>query len=95
MRMHRMTATGLMSLFPFAWALADRPAPPRDYKVVTESEKYVFVMMVPENARFNQSSDIRKQYSESGLYQNDGSELKRSVISSGWPIVTTMMSGAS
>lgn len=24
MRMHRMTATGLMLLLPFAWALADR-----------------------------------------------------------------------
>ena len=59
----------------FGQAFADSIAPPKDYKVVTESSEFVFIMLVPEQsvrwATLN--PDIRNTYSESGLYRNDGS----------------------
>jgi hypothetical protein len=54
-------------------ALADSPAPPRDYKKVTENNEYVFVMLAPEGLGKSQGSTIREVYKQSGLYRNDGS----------------------
>jgi hypothetical protein len=74
MRLRRAIVTSwVLLLFPFVCALADRPAPPRDYMVVTEDERHVFVMLAPGNARNDDLSDISKLYSESGLYRNDES----------------------
>jgi len=54
-------------------ALADSPAPPKDYKLETENNEYVFVMLAtPEWAKY-QHSGIREVYPRSGLYRNDGS----------------------
>ena len=55
-----------------AQAFADSPAPPRDYRTVTENQKYVFVMLAPAGWS-QQDSGIRKTYTQSGLYKNDGS----------------------
>lgn len=54
-------------------ALADSPAPPKDYKLETENNEYVFVMLAPPEWAKYQHSEIRKVYPGSGLYRNDGS----------------------
>jgi len=54
-------------------AIADTPAPPRDYTKITENEKYVFVMLAPPERWSQKDPDIRKVYKQSGLYKNDGS----------------------
>jgi hypothetical protein len=64
-------------------ALADKPAPPRSYNEVAPGGKYVFVMIAPgtvedEVRRWNQETaagirEIRRVYTRSGLYRNDGS----------------------
>lgn len=55
-------------------AIADTPAPPRDYTKVTENEEYVFVMLAPDNERWSdKNSEIREKYKQSGLFKNDGS----------------------
>lgn len=54
-------------------ALADTPAPPRDYAKETEDGQYVFVMLAPPDRRVSKDPEIRKTYKESGLYRNDGS----------------------
>jgi hypothetical protein len=76
-------------LYAFAWlaattsALADSPASPRSYKDVAPGGKYVFVMIAPgtveEEARhWNEETaagirEIRRVYTRSGMYRNDGS----------------------
>ena len=67
-----MLSLGL--LISSSWALADRPAPPRDYTKTTENGEYIFVMMRPEDQQAKEHSDLRKNYSVSGLYRNDGSD---------------------
>lgn len=52
---------------------ADSPAPPRDYKKVTENNEYVFVMLAPDEGAKHQDSATRGIYKQSGLYRNDGS----------------------
>ena len=59
-------------LFLYAQAFADSPAPPRDFKKVTENKEYVFVMLAPDGWA-KRDPDIRKVYKQSGLYKNDGS----------------------
>lgn len=54
-------------------ALADTPAPPRDYTKVTETGEYVFVMLAPPEKWVRKDLELRKTYKESGLYRNDGS----------------------
>lgn len=54
-------------------AMADTPAPPRDYMKVTENEKYVFVMLAPPIKWVSKDTELRKTYKDSGLYRNDGS----------------------
>ncbi len=54
-------------------AVADSVMPPRDYVKETENGKYVFVMLAPEQWERYGKTDIRKTYSQSGLYRNDGS----------------------
>src|SRR6266498_4357673 len=60
-----------------AVAFADTPIPAVDYKTVTEDGQYVFVMLVPDARNpvsYGASKpEIRKQYSRTGLYNNDGS----------------------
>lgn len=52
-------------------AFADSPAPPQDFKKLSENQEYVFVMLAPgEGAQ--RDLDIRRIYRQSGLYQNDG-----------------------
>lgn len=85
---HQLLRTGgsrmkrlLVSVFSFLIfalpdvAMADSPAPPRDYAQVTEGGEYVFVMLVPEDRLDFAETDeaIREEYSRSGLYRNDGS----------------------
>jgi len=65
----------------FAWA--DSEAPPFSYKQKSPGGKYVFVMIAPmsidEDAgnwieeKGTEIREIRRTYSESGLYRNDGS----------------------
>lgn len=52
---------------------ADSPAPPRDYKKVTENNEYVFVMLAPDEWVKHQDSATKAIYKQSGLYRNDGS----------------------
>ena len=59
-------------LFLHTQAFADSPAPPYDFKKVTENKKYVFVMLAPDGWA-EQDQKIRKIYKQSGLYKNDGS----------------------
>lgn len=58
--------------FFYAQAFADSPLPPRDFKKVTESQEYVFVMLAPGGVA-EHDSEIRRVYKQSGLYKNDGS----------------------
>ena len=58
--------------FFYAQAFADTPMPPRDFKIVTENQEYVFVMLAPEGGATH-DPEIRKAYKQSGLYKNDGS----------------------
>jgi hypothetical protein len=68
-------------------ALADSIAPPRSYKQVTPGAKYVFIMISPmpveeEVQRSNEETgagirEIRRVYTQSGLYRNDGSTEPR------------------
>lgn len=51
---------------------ADSPAPPRDFKKVTENKEYIFVMLAPYEWG-EHDSEIRELYKQSGLYRNDGS----------------------
>lgn len=67
-----MLSLGL--LISSSWALADRPAPPRDYTKTTENGEYIFVMLRPEDQQEKEYSDLRKKYKVSGLYRNDGSD---------------------
>ncbi len=73
-------------LFLHTQAFADSPAPPYDFKKVTENKKYVFVMLEPDEVMLKpdevmlepdewaeQDPKIRKIYKQSGLYKNDGS----------------------
>lgn len=67
-------------IFP-SFARADSPIPPHDYTEITGGGKYIFVMLTrdkPSSASNqsgtrNQDETIRKTYTESGLYLNDGS----------------------
>jgi hypothetical protein len=59
---------------------ADHPAPPYDYTVTTKDGKYIFVMLAsykdchcPNAGEVNKHEDIRRTYSQSRLYRNDGS----------------------
>lgn len=75
--MKRLLASLLLLLlvaFPDA-AIADQPAPPRDYAQITENGEYVFVMLVPEDYdSFSERDEaIWGKYPRSGLYHNDGS----------------------
>ncbi len=64
-------------------ALADSPARPRSYKEVAPGGKYVFVMIAPgtiedEIRHWNAETadsirEIRRTYTRSGMYRNDGS----------------------
>ncbi len=54
-------------------AIADTPAPPRDYVKETENGQYVFVMLAPPERWVSKDPEIRKAYGASGLYRNDGS----------------------
>lgn len=54
-------------------AIADTPAPPRDYTKITENGEYVFVMLAPPGRWSDKRYEIREKYRESGLYKNDGS----------------------
>lgn len=64
-------------------AFADSPAPPRSYKEVAPGGKYVFVMIAPGTVeddvrRWNEETaagirEIRRVYTRSGMYRNDGS----------------------
>lgn len=58
--------------FLYAQASADSPAPPRDFKKVTENKEYVFVMLASDEWAEHDAA-IRSVYKQSGLYQNDGS----------------------
>src|SRR5688572_14539739 len=64
-------------------ALADSPARPSSYTAISPNEKYLFVMIAPMKAE-DEAADwidekaaeilaIRKKYTQSGLYLNDGS----------------------
>jgi hypothetical protein len=82
-------AVGCRWLFAFVGlavtspALADSPARPRSYKEVAPGGKYVFVMIAPgtvedEVRRWNEETaggirEIRRVYTRSGMYRNDGS----------------------
>ena len=66
-----MLSLGL--LISSSWALADKPAPPRDHTKITENGEYIFVMLRPEDQQAKEYSDLRKNYKVSGLYRNDGS----------------------
>ena len=63
----------LVLLFSATCALADRPAPPRDYTKITENGEYVFVMLRPDVLAVKTYPDLRENYKLSGLYRNDGS----------------------
>src|SRR5262245_23170642 len=64
-------------------ALADSPARPRSYKEVAPGGKYVFGMIAPGTVeddvrRWNEETaadlrEIRRVYTQSGMYRNDGS----------------------
>jgi hypothetical protein len=64
-------------------APADSLAPPRSYKDVTPGGKYVFVMISPRTVEADAGSwneetaadirEIRRTYTRSGMYRNDGS----------------------
>jgi hypothetical protein len=64
-------------------ALADSLAPPESYKEVAPGGKYVFVMIAPhtveeETRPWNEETaagirEIRRVYTRSGMYRNDGS----------------------
>lgn len=54
-------------------AIADTPAPPRDYAKETEDGQYVFVMLAPPEKWVSKDQELRKTYRTSGLYRNDGS----------------------
>lgn len=54
-------------------AAADRERAPEDYQIVSGNGEYVFVMLEQENFVEGQDAAIRKIYSRSGLYKNDGS----------------------
>ena len=64
---------GLGLIFSAASALADSPAPPRDYTKITENGEYIFVMLRPDDPSIKSQSDLRENYKISGLYRNDGS----------------------
>jgi hypothetical protein len=65
-------------------ARADKPGPPFSYRVVSGNGAYVLVMLPPRNEeedprhwiedKANEIRAIRAQYSQSGLYRNDGSK---------------------
>lgn len=59
-------------LLYYAPAFADSPAPPRDFKTVTENKAYVFVMLAPDGWA-EHDAELRRVYKQSGLYKNDGS----------------------
>ena len=60
---------------------ADSPIPPHDYTQIAGGGKYIFVMLTRDkpsstnnqSGTRNQDATIRKTYTESGLYLNDGS----------------------
>jgi len=64
-------------------ALAFSPAPPRSYKQVAPGGKYVFVMIAPVTVEQDVQNrdeettgrilEIRRMYTMSGMYRNDGS----------------------
>ncbi len=60
-------------LFSEASLFADSPATPYDYKVVTQSNEYIFIMLAPEEYQFGHNPEFRNTYKQSGLYKNDGS----------------------
>ena len=51
--------------------------PPRSYKKVVSGEEYLFVMLAPTTSNrddtIEEAREIRRVYSRSGLYRNDGS----------------------
>jgi hypothetical protein len=69
----RILQLSVAVLFLHAQAFADSPAPPHDFKTVTENKKYVFVMLVPDGWAGQHDLKMRRVYKQSGLYKNDGS----------------------
>jgi hypothetical protein len=64
-------------------ARADKPAPPTSYKTMSPDKAYVFVMISPRTVERDAGAlnewkgqeirEIRRKYTQSGLYRNDGS----------------------
>src|SRR4051812_34995978 len=64
----------VVTFAPEAHALDIKP--PRCYTVVTEDERFVFVMLCPQRPAHEGGDDhdgLRAKYPKSGLYRNDGS----------------------
>ncbi len=72
LRLAKTLQISVAVFFLYAHAFADTPAPPRDFKKVTENTEYVFVMLAPDGWA-EHDPEIRKVYKRSGLYRNDGS----------------------
>lgn len=70
-----LVALGTLLVALPSGAMADSPAPPRDYTQTTEDGRYVFVMLAPEDRLNRAKTDdaVRGKYPRSGLYLNDGS----------------------
>ncbi len=64
-------------IFVISPLFADSLLPPRSYKEVLPSGKFIFVMLVPKDAwNYDQSirnSEVHPDYTRSGMYRNDGS----------------------
>jgi hypothetical protein len=58
-----------ISILAIQAALADRPAPPRDYVLDVEGGEYVFVMLATDDLHANEN--LRAKWSRSGLYAID------------------------
>src|SRR5262245_8254252 len=67
----------LLALAPLgSEAHAFKPATPDSFSVVTEDDRFVFVMLAPakwigQDSR--RGAELREKYPSSGLYRNDGS----------------------
>ena len=85
-----MVSLAFLALFPVN-GFADREAPPQDFKVFSENKEYVFVNLIPSPELLGIKipiigifSPIRMQYSQTGLYRNDGSKKPLWTLESGF-----------
>ncbi len=77
------TLLALLAYITSQLTFGDSFAPPSSYKVVSQNQKYVFVMIAPlsteQDANYwidtkkNEILEIRNKYSKSGMYLNDAS----------------------